>query len=77
MAAARDRLAATRGRSMRGHEGALAARWEHLLEGPMEDLVGVLVGLDPESILLRSSTPFVGIVSSEERARALELSRGR
>ena len=72
---AQHHLAATADRTARGHEAQLAARWRSLLDGPTEDLVGVLVGVDEESIHLRSSTPFVGLATADERATALARSK--
>ena len=43
--------------------------WMALLDGPQEMLLAVLVGSDERSITLRSSSPFAGLVSFEERWR--------
>jgi hypothetical protein len=72
---ARRRLSTTHRRTTRGHEADLATRWSALLAGPIEDLVRVLVGVDEESIQLRSSTPFVGWSTPDERSAALARSR--
>lgn len=72
---ARQRLASTRERTIAGHESTLARRWDGLLDGPIEDLVRALVGLDEDSIELRSSTPFVGFSSPDERETALRASK--
>ncbi len=41
--------------------------WLSLLDGPLEALQAVLTGTDERSVLLRSSSPFAGIVSYRER----------
>lgn len=41
--------------------------WLSLLDGPLEALHEVLIGTDERSVLLRSSSPFAGIVSYRER----------
>jgi len=46
--------------------------WERLLEGPPERVLGVLTGEDEESIRLRSSSPFAGIISQKERAAIIK-----
>ena len=41
--------------------------WLFLLDGPLETLQTVLTGTDERSVMLRSSSPFAGIVSYRER----------
>jgi addiction module HigA family antidote len=43
------------------------AEWFTLLDGPLEALQAVLAGADERSVMLRSSSPFAGIVSYRER----------
>lgn len=43
------------------------AEWLSLLDGPPEALQTVLTGTDERSVMLRSSSPFAGIVSYRER----------
>ena len=43
--------------------------WLALLDGPQEMLLEVLTGSDERSVTLRSSSPFAGLVSAEERWR--------
>lgn len=43
--------------------------WLTLLDGPQEMLLAVLTGSDERSVTLRSSSPFAGLVSFEERWR--------
>ena len=43
------------------------AEWLSLLDGPPEVLQAVLTGTDERSVMLRSSSPFAGIVSYRER----------
>jgi len=40
--------------------------WSDLLDGPLDELVGSLVGEDTYSIELRVNSPFVGLVSDEQ-----------
>jgi len=46
--------------------------WQALLAGPRERVLEVLTGEDEESIRLRSSSPFAGVVSPEERAALIK-----
>ena len=45
--------------------------WEKLLDGPIEDILDVLTSQTPRSRELRANSPFAGVLSSEERERAL------
>lgn len=49
--------------------------WIELLQGPVEDILEVLTGTDERSVLLRSSSPFAGILHYRERW-ALRKQRG-
>jgi len=46
--------------------------WQSLLEGPVETVLQVLTGADEESVRLRSSSPFAGILSAQERQNIIE-----
>lgn len=46
--------------------------WMDLLEGPLPRLVRVLTGEGDRSVLLRTSSPFKGILTQEELDRALD-----
>jgi hypothetical protein len=69
------RLAEQRERDSSGHEAALWAAWSTLLDGPIDELASVLIGSDESAKLLRSTTPFVGIIGDERRAVALKASK--
>lgn len=45
--------------------------WEVILEKELDKIVVVLDGLDEHSVLLRSSSPFTGIISNEQRIHIL------
>ena len=45
--------------------------WEDLLDGPMERLFDVLVSTSPLAVELRQNTPFAGVLTPAERAKAL------
>jgi hypothetical protein len=47
--------------------------WNDLLNGPLDELIGALVGEDSHSIELRANSPFVGARSGE---RHREVSQG-
>ena len=49
--------------------------WEQLLDGPLELLFDVLVSTSPKAIELRQNTPFAGVLTPAERARALSAFR--
>lgn len=40
--------------------------WSDLLDGPLDELVGSLVGEDTYSLELRANSPFLGLVSDEQ-----------
>lgn len=46
--------------------------WEHLLDGPVEDIVQVLTSTSPLSRELRQNTPFAGVLSRAERQGVLD-----
>lgn len=50
-------------------------QWQSLIEGPIEDLVPVLVGLDEHSIDLRQVSPFAGSLDDDERREATAVGR--
>lgn len=43
------------------------ARWEKLIEGPVEELITVMVSPSPEARDLRQCTPFAGVLTPKER----------
>lgn len=50
---------------------ARARRWQALLDGPRDELLGALVEDTPEMCDLRQVTPFAGVVDARERWRIL------
>ena len=40
--------------------------WSDLLDGPLDELIGSLVGEDTYNIELRANSPFLGLVSDEQ-----------
>lgn len=49
------------------HRPSYVGEWLRLLQGPVEDVLEVLTGNDEASVLLRSSSPFAGVVHYRER----------
>lgn len=45
--------------------------WEQLLDGPLERLFDVLTSASPRAVELRQNTPFAGVLTPAERAKAL------
>ncbi len=45
--------------------------WEKLLEGLVEDVLDVLTSQTPRARELRANSPFVGVLSSEDRDQTL------
>jgi excisionase family DNA binding protein len=45
--------------------------WEALLDGPLDRLFEVLASTSPQAVELRQNTPFAGVLTEKERARAL------
>ena len=45
--------------------------WKLILDGPFEEILGVLEGTDERSVRLRQSSPFCGILTNGERTRIL------
>ena len=75
ISAALGRLYSQRERAGAGEEQPLWDQWDSLLNGPMFELASVMIGHDEASKQLRSTTPFVGILSEDRRSAALEASR--
>jgi excisionase family DNA binding protein len=50
--------------------------WEALLDGPLDNLFEVLGSRSPRALELRQNTPFAGVLTEEERLRALAAFRG-
>ena len=51
-----------------GDEPSWMIEWTAILErGEVDEILAVLTGVDEKSVLLRSSTPFTGVISAQER----------
>ena len=50
-------------------------RWEKLLSGPVEAVLGVLTSLDEDSIDLRHTAPFAGMLTEAERQSVIRTTR--
>jgi hypothetical protein len=72
---ARARIAEQRVRDANGHESALWTAWQEFIDGPIDELAAVLLGSDELANMLRSTTPFIGIVGDERRAVVLGASK--
>lgn len=70
-------LARLRGRVL----GSLGQRWidqwEAAAKGPVWELVRLMLGEDENSKELRQNSPFVGVLSQDERLHAIERAAGR
>ena len=49
--------------------------WEKILTLPWLDIAAILISVDEEGVRLRSSSPFVGILTEKEREQILEAFR--
>ncbi len=58
--------------SSRGQARRWLDEWERLLEGPIDELLAMLVSPSPKSRELRQNTPFAGLLNEAERAEVLE-----
>ena len=55
----------------RGRGAMWLREWEKLLDGPVEDVLDVLTSQTPRARELRANSPFAGVLSSEDRDKAL------
>jgi hypothetical protein len=46
--------------------------WLSVLDGPVEQVIQLLTGLDERAIRLRQSNPFAGVLSAQERNQILK-----
>lgn len=78
---ARHNLVALQARHPRGQGARWLREWERLLEGPVEEILGVLASPTPRARELRQNSPFAGVLSTSERESVLrsfgELSRSQ
>jgi hypothetical protein len=49
--------------------------WSRILERPWPEIAAVMTGFDDDAIRLRQSSPFAGVLTSEERRRIYEAFR--
>ena len=57
---------------LHGGSSRWLAEWRSLLEGPVADVLDVLVSRTPRARELRQNSPFAGVLSEEERHRVLQ-----
>lgn len=50
-------------------------RWQGLLDGPIDSLLDFLVSRSPEAAEMRQNSPFAGVLTEQERTRALKAFR--
>ena len=55
-------------RSLHPHARLLLDQWTHILEQPVDVIVGALIDPRPDHRELRQVTPFAGVLDQEERA---------
>ncbi len=55
----------------RGQATRWLDEWERLLDGPVPDLLDALTSRSPKGRELRQNSPFAGLLTSDERDRAL------
>jgi len=67
---ARENLEKMR-RTARGQARSRLDEWERLLDGSVENLLAALTSRSPRGRDLRQNSPFAGVLSEEERERAL------
>jgi excisionase family DNA binding protein len=57
------------------HKGTMAEywldQWRRTLDSGLDNVLTVLVSVDPQAIELRQNSPFTGILADEERAKVL------
>ena len=71
LAKARRNMARMRQVHASGRVQADFDAWEQLLDGPLRQLFDVLASASPRAVELRQNTPFAGVLTPAERAKAL------
>lgn len=71
LAAARANLIRMR-QSARGQATRWLDEWERLLDGPVEDVLDSLTSRSPKGRELRQNSPFAGLLTEDDRDRALK-----
>lgn len=59
------------------HEQGWISEWETILGQPLIAIVGLLLADDAESLHLKQTSPFAGVLSQAERVQAMERVRAR
>jgi transcriptional regulator with XRE-family HTH domain len=59
------------------HEQGWIHEWDDIIEGPLLDLVSLLLATDANAIHLKQMSPFAGTLSQDERVDAMARARGR
>ncbi len=54
------------------HEQGWISEWEHIIEQPLLTIVSLLLADDPESLHLKQTSPFAGVLSQDERLQAMK-----
>ena len=70
VAVARANLGRMR-KAVRGVARLWLDEWEHLLDGPVDELLDVFTSRSPRARELRQNSPFAGLLGEEERLRVL------
>jgi hypothetical protein len=68
---ARNNLAHLKRVHSRGASSRWLAEWESLLDGPAEGVLEALTSRTPRARELRQNSPFAGVLTEQERRRAL------
>lgn len=71
IARARRNLALLRDNDPGGHSSLYLDAWQVLLNGPLRDLLSVMVSTDAPAKELRQASPFSGVLSDDERLAVL------
>jgi excisionase family DNA binding protein len=71
LARARDNLAQMLADSARGSAKIWLQKWQHLLVGPVEEVLEALTSRSPISRELRQNSPFAGVLTGAQRRAAL------
>ncbi len=62
------------------HEQGSISEWENIIEQPLIAIVSLLLADDAESLHLKQTSPFAGVLTQDERAQAMQrvqVRRGR
>ena len=74
---ARQNVAKLQQTHTRGQAARWLAEWEHLLDGPIEEILDALTSRSGRARELRQNTPFAGVLSADERRQVLAEFRKR